>query len=138
MKCEKFILRPGKVCVFDANNALKKNEVNGVVTVEIIEEIPKKKLFGPRWFKIIGTGKDNYKLPEPIDVPETFLSPSGMVVIRNPSNFPTVNNLDIQALDYVIKSLENPTDMIVINNKTIARLKALREKMQFYISFTEV
>lgn len=138
MKREKFILRPGKVCTFDAENILKKNELNGVITVEIVEEIPKKKLFGPRWFKVIGVGKDAYKLPESVDVPETFLSPSGMSVIRNPANFPAVNNLDIQALDYVIKSLENPTDMVVINNKTIARLKALREKMYFYNSFTEV
>ena len=138
MKREKFILRPGKICVFDANNALKKSEISGIITVEIIEEIPKKRLFGPRWFRIIGTANDLYKLPEPIETPETFLSPSGMVVIRNPDNFPTVSNLDIQALDYVIKSLENPRDMIVINNKTISRLKALREKMNFYISFTEV
>ena len=138
MKREKFILQPGKICTFDVKNALKKSELDGVILVEIIEEIPKKKLFGPRWFKIVGSDKDAYKLPEPIEVPETFLSPDGMVIIRNPSNFPTINNLDIQALDYVIKSLENPRDMIVINNKTISRLKALREKMQFYISFTEV
>lgn len=138
MKREKFILQPGKICTFDAKNVLKKNELDGVITVEIVAEVPKKKLFGPRWFTIVGVDKDAQKLPEPIEVPETFLSPIGMVVIRNPANFPAVNNLDVQALDYVIKSLENPRDMIVINNNTLSRLKALREKMQFYISFTEV
>lgn len=138
MKREKFILQPGKICTFDANNLLKKNEITGIIMVEIVEEIPKRKLFGPRWFKVIGAGKDQYKLPEPIEVPETFLTPVGMSIIRNPANFPTVSNLDINALDYVIKSLENPADMIVINKNTISRLKALREKMRFYISFTEV
>lgn len=138
MKREKFILQPGKICTFDTNNLLKKNEITGIIMVEIVEEIPKRKLFGPRWFKVIGAGKDQYKLPEPIEVPETFLTPVGMSIIRNPANFPTVSNLDINALDYVIKSLENPADMIVINKNTISRLKALREKMRFYISFTEV
>lgn len=138
MKREKFILQPGKICTFDTKNLLKKNDINGVVIVEILEELPKKKLFGPRWFKIIGIDGDKNKLDKPVNVPETLLSPIGMCVIRNPSNFPAVNTLDVQVLDYVIKSLTNPTDMIVMNNTQINRLKALKEKLKFYIELTEV
>lgn len=138
---EKFILQPGKVCTFDCKNSLNQNE-NGIIFVEIVEEIPKKSLFGPRWFIIRGTGDDAFKLPDPIEVPEGYLKPEGMVVVRNPANFPTINNLDVDALASMIKFLDNPLDnqalMNITNKKTINRLKALHEKLDFFSRMMEV
>lgn len=138
---EKFILQPGKVCTFDCKNSLEQDE-NGIIFVEIVEEIPKKSLFGPRWFTIKGTGDDDFKLPNPIEVPETALKPEGMVVIRNPANFPTINNLDVEALASILKFIDNPLDnqaLININNKKIIdRLRALHEKLDFFSRITEV
>ena len=138
---EKFILQPGKVCTFDCKNSLNQDE-NGIIFVEIVEEIPKKSLFGPRWFTIKGTGDDAFKLPNPIEVPEGYLNPEGMVVIRNPANFPTINNLDVDALGLLLKFIDSPFDNKAISNinnkKTINRLRALYEKLDFFSRITEV
>lgn len=134
---EKFILQPGKVCTFDCKNALNQDE-NGIIFVEILKEIPKKKPFGPRWFSIKGTGDDAFKLPDPIEVPENALKPDGMVVIRNPANFPHINNLDVDALSLILKIIDNPNQAVNINNKTIDRLRALCEKLDFFCRLTEV
>ena len=134
---EKFILQPGKVCTFDCRNVLNQDE-NGIIFVEIVNEIPKKKPFGPRWFAIKGTGSDAFKLPNPIEVPENALKPEGMVVIRNPANFPHINNLDVDALGLILKAIDNPSEAINISVKNIDRLRALHEKLDFFCRLTEV
>ena len=134
---EKFILQPGKVCTFDCKNALNQDE-NGIIFVEIIEEIPKKSLFGPRWFKIKATGDDEFKLPDPIEVPENALKPEGMVVVRYPANFPSINNLDVDALGVLVKAIDNPSEAIKFTPAMINRLRALHEKLDFFSKLTEV
>lgn len=134
---EKFILQPGKVCTFDINNTLHQDD-NGIIFVEIVEEIPKKTLFGPRWFKIKGTGEDEFKLPDPIEVPENVLKPEGMVVVRYPANFPSINNLDVEALGMLIKVIDNPSEVIKLTPAMINRLRALHEKLDFFSKLTEV
>ena len=73
---EKFVLCPGKICTLDKDNTLKQDE-HGTIFVEIVREVPRKKIFGPRLFEIIGAGDDKVKMLNPIIVPETLLSPEG-------------------------------------------------------------
>ena len=138
---EKFILQPGKICTFDKDNKLKK-DINSVIFVEIVEEVPKGKLFGPRYFKIVGTGDDRIKLPEPIVVPETLLSPEGMAVIRYPDDNPVINNKDLWALNIAIDFITSPQNNFVDNSdkdkSVVARLLALREKLKYYLKSNEV
>ena len=138
---EKFILQPGKICTFDKDNKLKK-DVNSVIFVEIIEEVPKGKIFGPRHFKVIGAGDDKIKLPEPIIVPETLLSPVGMAVIRYPDDNPVINNKDLWALNIAIKFITSPQNNFTDNSdkdrSVVNRLCALREKLKYYLKSNEV
>lgn len=138
---EKFILQPGKICTFDKDNKLKK-DVNGIIFVEIVEEVQRNKLFGPRQFKVIGAGSDKIKLPDPIVVPETLLSPEGMSVIRFPEDNPVVNNRDIWALDIAIRFITSPQSNFIDNSykdkSVINRLNALMEKLKYYMKANEV
>jgi len=129
-------LEPGCICIFDAHNVHKQDE-NGLVQVEILEEMPKNGFLGPRMFKIKGTGDDANKLTDPIIVPEYLLNYAGMIVIRYPSDPPMINNVDIMAVKTAIKMIQNPTTTIC-DKKTINRLKALVEKLEFNMSLTEV
>lgn len=138
---EKFILQPGKICTFDKDNKLKK-DVNSVIFVEIVEEVAKSKLFGPRQFKIVGAGDDRIKLPEPVVVPETLLSPEGMAVIRYPEDNPVINNKDLWALKIAINFITSPQNNFTDNSdkdkSVIARLYALQEKLKYYLKTNEV
>ena len=138
---EKFILCPGKICTFDRNNILKQDE-HGIILVEIVREVSKTRLFGPRVFEIIGAGDDKAKLPTAIRVPETALSPEGMTIIRYPSDNPVINNKDIWALSIAINFITNPNNNFTDNsdkkNSVIHRLKALMEKLKYYSSTNEV
>ena len=137
----KFILQPGKICTFDKDNKLKK-DVHSVIFVEIVEEIKTGKLFGPRHFKVIGAGDDKIKLPEPIIVPETLLSPEGMSVIRYPEDMPIINNKDLWALNIAINFITSPQNNFTDNSdkdkSVINRLFALREKFKYYLISNEV
>lgn len=138
---KKFILRPGKICTFDKDNKLKK-DVNSVIFVEIVQEVKKDKLFGPRMFKVIGAGDDKIKLPDPIVVPETLLSPEGMAVIRFPEDNPVINTKDIWALEIAIGFITSPQNNFIDNSdkdkSVINRLNALREKLKYYLKSNEV
>lgn len=137
----KFILQPGKICTFDKDNNLKK-DINSVIFVEIVEEVPKATLFGPRQFKVIGAGDDKIKLPDPVIVPETLLSPEGMAVIRFPEDNPVINTKDIWALDIAIRFITAPQNNFTDNSdkdkSVINRLNALREKLKYYLKSNEV
>lgn len=138
---EKFILQPGKICTFDKDNKLKK-DINSVIFVEIVEEVKTGKLFGPRQFKVIGAGDDKIKLPDPVVVPETLLSPEGMAVIRYPEDIPVINNKDLWALNIVIDFITSPQNNFTDNSdkdkSVIGRLYALREKFKYYLKSNEV
>lgn len=138
---EKFVLQPGKICTLDKNNTLNQND-NGVVFVEIIQEVSKTKLFGPRMFKVIGAANDKVKMPEPIIVPETLLHPEGMSIIRYPSDNPVVNNKDIWALDIVLNFITDSNSHFIDNSdkdkSVIHRLRALKEKLKYYQKSDEV
>lgn len=138
---EKFILRPGKICTLDKDNILKQDEY-GTIFVEIVRQVPKKSLFGPRFFEIIGADDDKVKLPNSVVVPETLLSPEGMSVIRYPADNPVVNNKDIWALDIAIKFITDPKNSFIDNSdkdrSVVNRLKSLMEKLKYYSSSDEV
>ena len=143
MKREKFIIRPGKICTLDAKNVLKQN-CTGVVHVEVLEKIKYRGIVSGRWWKVVGSGLDNNVLPDPITVPENLLQPSGMAVIRYPSDFPIINNKDVDALDFIINAFDQTpknNQYVLIPNKTnvdINRLKALREKLALSVQMNEV
>lgn len=138
---EKFILQPGKICTLDKDNVLKQDE-HGTIFVEIVREVPKAKLFGPKMYEVVGAGKDKVKMPQPVVVPETILSPEGMAVIRYPSDNPVINNNDIWALNIAINFITNPRNSFIDNSdkdkSVIHRLKALMEKLKYYSSTNEV
>ena len=93
-----------------------------------------------RYFKVIGAGDDLSKLPSPIEVPETYLYPEGMSVIRFPSEFPVINNMDIRALEIIISYLpqSNFVDNADAKKSVYARLNALLDKLKFYSKLDEV
>lgn len=138
---EKFVLCPGKICTLDKDNTLKQDE-HGTIFVEIVREVPRKKIFGPRLFEIIGAGDDKVKMLNPIIVPETLLSPEGMSVIRYPSDNPVVNNSDVWALGIAINFITDPKNNFIDNSdkdrSVVHRLKALMEKLKYYTSSNEV
>lgn len=142
MNSKKFILQPGKICTLDPMNFLNFT-VNGPIFVEIIEEVKHKQGFLKpkiRYFKVVGAGDDLSKLPSPIEVPETYLYPEGMSVIRFPSEFPVINNMDIRALEIIISYLpqSNFVDNADAKKSVYARLNALLDKLKFYSKLDEV
>lgn len=136
MMNKKIVLKPGTICIFDSTNVHKQDE-NGLIMVEILEELPRKGVFSPRMFKVKGTANDVNKLTDPIVVPDFLLNPAGVVVIRYPSDLPMINNVDIEALKTAIKKIESPSTTIYDLNMR-NRLKALVEKLEFNMSLTEV
>lgn len=141
MKREKFILQPGKICTIDKNNVFKQGP-DGLVYVEIVKKTRRYKLFGPMFYMVKGALEDTDKLKQPIEVPATILSPAGMSVIRYPSDIPTINAIDLDAMMHVIQYLTdaNKCDFMKLDTekKLTRRVIALTEKLRFYISLSEV
>lgn len=141
MKHEKFIIRPGKICTFDTKNLLKK-DTDSIIHVEVVDLI-KKKPFGRSIWSVIGAAGDENILAQPIHVPEFLLSPVGMSIIRNPTDFPVINEKDIQLLKELIYYFDNPPKesgitFLSITDKNLNRLKALLEKMELSRSMRDV
>jgi hypothetical protein len=140
-KREKFIIQPGKICTFDAKNLLKRDSTS-LITVEVIKCV-RGKLFGTPWWRVTGCGHDKDSLPEPIDVPEYLLFPEGMCIIRNPTDFPVINDKDIRLINEIIYYFENPpkddnVSVLTIKKESLDRLKALLTKMVLSKSMREV
>lgn len=142
-KNEKFIIRPGKTCILDAQNILNQ-DCTGVVHVEVLREVKSTIPFQDKRWEVIGAGPDKNILTNPVVVPERLLQPSGMVVIRYPSDIPIINDNDIRALDTIIKAFDDtPRNVpyVTIPQKSsvdINRLKALREKLILSMKMKEV
>lgn len=140
-KREKFVIQPGKICTLDAKNLLKR-DTTGTILVEVLGAAKHKEI-GMPWWNIVGCGPDRDIMPEPIEVPEFLLSPDGMVVIRNPTDFPIINDKDIALLKELIHYFENPPKdkgitILSIKDESLQRLKALLVKMVTAKSMREI
>lgn len=142
MKRSKFIIQPGKICTFDAKNFLKRDS-DSVMIVEVLALV-KYKPFGKSIWSVKGAAGDEYILPQPINVPEFLLSPYGMTVIRNPTDFPVINDNDIKLLKDIIFYFDNPPSgesgltVLTIKEESLKRLKALLEKIELAKSMRDV
>lgn len=124
-------IEPGMICALDPNNDLGQ-DIAGCTQVEIIGLASKKnQIFG----------KDNIWIcknveidAQEVEIPERYLIPVAMVIVRNPPDMPTINDMDIEELTKVINLFSNliPPDGYGINGTTVQRLAALREKLVFY------
>lgn len=135
MKSEKFIIQPGKVCTYDPTNINGQDDVIGFSRV-LVSAIKPKSLFKPRMIVCTPIDQDGYITDTQIVVPEYMLKPDGFMIIRNPVNVPVVNNVDIAALDIFIKAMND--NNVTLTKNHLQRLKALREKLNFYVQSTEV
>lgn len=135
MKSEKFIIQPGKVCTYDPTNIGKQDDVIGFNRV-LVSSIRPKSLFKPRMIVCTPIDQDGYLTDVQIVVPEYMLKPDGFMIVRNPVNTPIVNNVDIAALDIFIKAMNDSN--VTLTKNHLQRLKALREKLNFYVQSTEV
>lgn len=135
MKSEKFIIQPGKVCTYDPTNINGQDDVIGFSRV-LVSAIKPKLLFKPRMIVCTPIDQDGYITDTQIVVPEYMLKPDGFMIIRNPVNVPVVNNVDIAALDIFIKAMND--NNVTLTKNHLQRLKALREKLNFYVQSTEV
>lgn len=128
---------PGCICTLDPENKMSQ-DVGGCLQVEIIRSETKKTILGRKentWVcRNIEDGENE------VEVPESLLIPSGCVVIRNPPDMPTVNDMDIDALSRVISMLDTykAPNGTGVDSKTNQRLKALREKLIFYGKMRQV
>lgn len=127
------VFQEGKICVIDTKNIFKQ-PVYGTIQVELIDKVKSKPFGGTLWR--VRDVMDPYA--ETLTVPEKYLYPDGMSVVRYPINLPQFNNLDTAALDKIIDSLNGKEDSITVSKKDIDRLMALREKIRLSISLTEV
>ena len=147
MRREKFIIQPGKICTFDAKNRLKK-DVDSIIHVEVVKRV-KYRPFGKSIWTVKATMGDELYLRSPgcFNVYEYLLSPIGVTVIRNPSDFPEVSEKDIKLLDELIYYFEHPpvsyyenvkTNYLTIKPESLERLKAFREKIVHAITLRDV
>lgn len=128
---------PGCICTLDPENKMSQ-DIGGCLQVEIIKPGTKKTILGKKentWVcRNIEDGENE------VEVPESLLIPSGCVVIRNPPDMPTINDMDIDALSRVISMLDTykAPNGTGVDSKTNQRLKALREKLIFYGKMRQV
>ena len=135
----KWHITPGLVCTIDPKNTLKQ-DTTGVEEVIIIGR--KKR----RWFKYdLWEVRDASYQPGTSDkapsfiIPENYLLPSGMTIIRFPADIPTFNDLDVAVVQKIIDGLDPANgSKLTISTKDYDRLKALKEKMLFTIKMREV
>lgn len=130
-------IAPGCICTLDPENKMSQ-DVGGCLQVEIIRSGTKKTILGKKentWVcRNIEDGENE------VEIPESLLIPSGCVVIRNPPDMPTINDMDIDALSRVISMLDTykAPNGTGVDSKTNQRLKALREKLIFYGKMRQV
>lgn len=131
-------IEPNMICIFDKNNETKQ-DISGVLNVRVLK-LKTQKLFSAEseWEVVSIEGRD----PKPFICKEKYLTPSeNMVcVVRNPIDMPTFNSADITSINQAMYLLNNNLELR--GNKvyidTMQRLNALKEKIKFTESLSEV
>ena len=134
---KKFNIMPGTICSFDPKNIINQSAL-GTITVEVLE-IVSRGLFGNNTWKVRDVDDPNVV----IQVPEKYLYPANMVIIRYPVDLPYVNNLDLEAIDKAISILTchipPKEDKTYDEYKSfLDRMKALKEKLDITYKMREV
>lgn len=134
----KYKIQEGMICSFDPANILKQkdSEISHVVILERIKYIPKNSLW------LVQNADDMSS--EPFKCSEKFLKPQNVVCIRIPANVPEFSDLDLLTIDELLKIINSVAGMIfyrdnfekdssslVLHEKHVNRLKAIREKIKF-------
>ena len=130
MPRERFVIRPGKICVVDRDNK-SEQDATGAIVVEVIRKTPG--LFSRTWMV-----RDVDHDPEGkylFACNEKYLDPVGMNVLRYRADIPVINEVDINTLKNIIEDYKQP---MKITEKTIKNLQALLVKLEFYNSLTGV
>lgn len=134
-KRQKFIIQPGKVCTFDAENHGKADELFSIKRVLVLEVV-KKSIFKPRMVICAPIDENGLAIGDNICVPESVLKPDGFMIIRYPVSSPVISNIDVDTLQSVINILQQSTTDV--SSAQIQRLQALNEKLNFYVRSKEV
>lgn len=131
-------ISPGCICTLDPENKMSQ-DFGGCIQVEIIRAGSKKNIFGNKESTWICRNAMSINDNE-VEIPESLLVPSGCVIVRNPPDMPTINDMDIDALSKVIDLLNqyDAPEGTEISKETIQRLTALREKLIFYGKMRQV
>lgn len=128
-------VKVGMFCTFDPKNYTKQNDSQPLHVI-VLERL-KWKPFGHSIWRVANT--DNNK---DFKAEEWLLEPASMCGIRFPSNIPSFNDMDIDALEFAIVSLTTMMETPDIKNsfskaefenitRSINRLKAIKEKIKF-------
>lgn len=133
-------IEPNMICIFDKNNETKQ-DISGVLNVRVLKLKTQKLLSAESEWEVVSIeGRD----PKSFTCKEKYLTPSENIVcvVRNPIDMPTFNSSDITSLNQALYLLINKVDAYVGNDKicidTIKRLNALKEKIIFANSLSEV
>lgn len=134
-KCERFIIQPGKVCTFDAENAGRADELFSIKRVLVLD-VKRKSIFKPRMVLCAPINENGLAIGDNVWIPECLLKSDGFMIIRYPISSPVISNIDVDTLQSVINILQRSTTDV--SSAQIQRLRALNEKLNFYVRSKEI
>lgn len=120
---------PGMICSVDPSNILKQ-DTTGITIVSIVKR-RKYKPFGNSLWEVRNLDPDNSV--DTFVCQEKLLAPTNMCVNRVPTDIPLITQSDIAILETAITGLSN-----IYNTQTLNKIRALKEKLEFYKSMREV
>lgn len=120
-----FKIVPGMICAFDPNNEYKQAEygVNQVIVT---------KYLGKNLWEV----KDLENEERILTCYGKYLYPSNFYQIRYPSDICIFSNMDVEAIEKVIKYINTGRNDLGV--KDVDRLKAICEKMKLSVKMMEV
>ncbi len=142
----KYKIQKGMLCSFDPENYLKQknSEISHVLILKRLKYIP-----GNNSLWLVQNADDVYS--EPFKCPEKLLKPMNIACVRIPTELPEFNSTDLYIIEELIRVLDRSEGMkfyrdnvekdscdLVLYEKHLNRLKAIREKIKFSIEMRDV
>lgn len=122
---------PGMACILDHANEFKFNETAPVIVTA--EKKNKKSVFKGNVWTVSYEELDTVTMMTRkclLDVPEKYLIPEFVYVVRNPIGMPVINDIDIQTINIAIKYASD--------KKQKDRLEVIKAKLDLFKSLREV
>lgn len=122
---------PGMVCILDHANEFKFDETAPVTVT--IEKLHKRNAFKGKVWEVSYEELDTVSMTNKkciLYVPEKYLIPEFVYVVRNPIGMPTINDIDIQVINIAIKNTQD--------KKQRNRLELIKAKLDLFKSLREV
>lgn len=122
---------PGMSCILDHANEFKFNETAPITVVA--EKKSKRSIFKGNIWMVSYEELDTATMTTRrclLDVPEKYLVPEFIYVVRNPIGMPVINDIDIQAINIAIKHASD--------KKQKDRLEIIKAKLDLFKSLREV